>query len=154
MFLASTTRPTARYVRLPGLFALHGAVPPELTARVMFRLHDGKIAVCRGEPPAPGELGSPTMTPVYSLQPNGPPAVPTGRLFVRFEDHITAEERHQALRHTGYRIVRLLPYAPHAVWLEALSGNIAVTLKGISALEQLSGVANIEPEMLTSMAQR
>lgn len=92
--------------------------------------------------------------PVYTLQPGGAPTVPTGRIFIRFREGLSVEARRREIEQVGYQIAESLAYAPHAAWLQARSGEIADALTGIPGLEQIAGVENVEPQMLTHRATR
>ncbi len=152
---ASSERPNLLYQRVPDHFAVHGPVPPSFNFPPVARLDDSRIAIYRGKPEKrlvqhqPGRI-----TPVYSLQPGGVLAIPTGLIFVRFADAVNAEKRRQALRQAGYTVKQLLPYAPNAAWVAAESGEIAAALQGISRLESLPDVVNIEPQMLSQRMAR
>lgn len=151
----STERPNLWYVLLSGHFAIHGKVPPSLKSSVVWHLSEEKITVCRGEPgDQPGGFESVAMGPVYALEPGGPPAVPTGLIFVRFKEAVRIEEQHEALAQAGYRIRQTLPYAPHAAWVQASFGGIAEALTRIANLEALPDVVNVEPQMLTERVRR
>lgn len=151
----STERPDLRYVRLPGYFAVHGRVSESWASAVVLRLDDGRIAVCRGDPGTRPEGGeSLVVSPVYALGPEGPPAVPTGLVFLRFREGVRAEERRAAIARAGYTVRQIISYAPHAAWVEASSGKIADALSGIPKLEALPDVANVEPQMLSERVRR
>jgi hypothetical protein len=154
-FRASTARATQWYARLSGSFALHGPVPPSLAPTVAFLLDDGAIAICRGEPEAALALaGSVPVTPVYALEGGGPPAVPTGQVFIRFAESVSIAERRQAVARAGFTVVETLPYAPHAAWVRATDGGIAAALAAIPALEGLPDIVNVEPQLLLKRAPR
>jgi hypothetical protein len=107
------------------------------------------IAVYRGEPDeAHGDADR--VTPVYALQPSGPPAVPTGQIYIRFPEGVTAESRRDEIERAGYEIVKTSPYAPHTAWLKSASNSIGQSLTNIPALEKLRDVENVEPQMLTT----
>jgi hypothetical protein len=143
------------YVRKAGHYAVHQR-PPELPApEAALLLDDGAIAVFQGEPDEAAEASQAGgLSPVYGLQPSDLPAVPTGRIFVRFAEGVKAESRRQEIDRAGYELVESLSYAPHAAWLRARSGDIADALAGISQLEQLPDVENVEPQMLQERVQR
>jgi hypothetical protein len=94
------------------------------------------------------------ITPVYALEPNGPFAVPTGLVFVRFKEEIKAEAQYQALASTGYTIIDIPLYAHYSAWVRHKSKDIAAALTNLSSLETLSDVVNVEPQMLTKLARR
>lgn len=152
---ASTARSDLRYVRLPGHFAVHGRVPASWESSVIVLLEEGRIAVCRGEPmPQPASSELVALSPVYAIGPEGPPAVPTGFIFVRFKETIHAAKRRAALAQAGYTVRQILPYAPHAAWVEASSGGIARALTRIASLEALPDVVSVEPQMLSESSRR
>lgn len=98
---------------------------------------------------SPGKIG-----PVYFLHSGGTLAVPTGRVFIRFQEGVRAEEHRQEIEQAGYDIAQSPVYAPHAAWLRARSGEIADALTGIPTLEKIANVENIEPQMLMQRATR
>ena len=147
----STAPRAARYEILPGHYAVHrrsaDAAAPE---DALYVLDDGAIAVFEGSPgEARGEVG-----PVYALGPGGTPAVPTGRVFVRFKEGTKAEDQRKEIKQAGYEIEEVPAYAPHSAWVRALSGEIDDALKGIEGLEKLPDVENVEPQMLTQSVKR
>jgi hypothetical protein len=93
-------------------------------------------------------------TPVYALQPDGSPAVPTGQIFVRFKEGTSAEEHRPDIEAAGYEIARLVSYAPQAAWLRARSGKVADALGNVKTLEKIADLENAEPQMLTAKANR
>ena len=73
--------PPARvYLRQDGYYALHGCMPGEPVTGAELTLKRGAIAVFRASPP-PGVADR--VGPVYATA-DGPLAVPTGLVFVRF----------------------------------------------------------------------
>lgn len=48
---------------------------------------------------------------VYELRPDGPPAVPTGKIFPRFKEGVEAASRREEIGRAGYEIIRTPPYA-------------------------------------------
>ncbi|MGH7960233.1 MAG: hypothetical protein ACRERD_00210, partial [Candidatus Binatia bacterium] len=99
-------------------------------------------------------VSSGKVGPVYALHPSGTPAVPTGQVFIRFQEGVTVEARRQEIEQAGYEIAQSIAYAPHAAWLQARSGEIAAALTGIPTLEKIAGVENVEPQMLMPKANR
>ena len=91
---------------------------------------------------------------VYATQPEGSAAVPTGRIFIRFEDGIDVAEREGEIEKAGYRIAEKIAYAENAAWLRERSGSVAKALTGIEKLEKIKGVENVEPQMLTSRVSK
>ncbi len=151
-----TQPPVTVYTRLPDHYAVHGPQPDRPPAEnPVLAMGEGedRIEIFRGEAEkknnAPGKIG-----PVYTLPPGGAPAVPTGRIFIRFKEKIPVEQRLQEIEQAGYEIVQRLEYAPHAAWLQARSGEIADALTDISALERIADVENVEPQMVLQRANR
>jgi hypothetical protein len=142
---------------LPGHYAVHRPVhdsPPSEDAVTALMEDNSMIEVFRGNPDRrqrslPGRIG-----PVYALQPGGRPAVPTGRVFIRFKEGTAVEDRLREIAEAGYEIADRISYAPHAAWLRARSADIADALAGIEALEEIADVENVEPQMLTQRASR
>lgn len=152
---ASSERPHLSYVQLPEHYAIHGPLPAHLIQSVLLHLNDQSITVCRGTPDQQlMQDNSLAITPIYSLEPNGPPAVPTGLVFLRFREEIKAEEQHQTLASIGYAITDIPLYALHTAWVQHKSGDIAAALTNLPSLEILSDVVNVEPQMLTKRALR
>lgn len=143
------------YVRESDCFAVHGPVPPALTASVLYSFDDPVINVCRGEVPAlsgfPSEL---ILTPVYRLQPNGPQGVPSGNVFIRFRSQVPAEDRQPDIEACGFFIHESLSYAPHAAWLRSQGRNIATALNGIAKLRDVHDMELVEPQMFMIRVQR
>jgi hypothetical protein len=151
-----TPRPATVYTRLPDRYAVHGLRadrPPSEEAILAMGEGEDRIEIFRGEAEKqknfPGKVG-----PVYTLHPGGAPAVPTGRVFIRFKESVPVEARLQEIEQAGYEIVQRLEYAPHAAWLQARSGEIADALTEIPALERIADVENVEPQMLMQRANR
>src|SRR5262249_24583936 len=69
-------------------------------------------------------------SPVYSLQPDGSLAVPTGRVFVRMGRARRFVYHEGDFRAAGYEIDHAVPYAPNAGWLRPSSSSIAASLAG------------------------
>ncbi len=152
---ASSERPDLSYVQLPKHYAIHGPLPAHLAPSVLLHLNDQSIAVCRGTPDQRLMQDiSLAITPVYSLEPSGPPAVPSGLVFLRFKENIKAKEQHQTLTSAGYTITDIPLYALHTAWVRYKSGDIAAALTNLPSLETLSDVVNVEPQMLTKRALR
>jgi hypothetical protein len=90
--------------------------------------------------------------PVYVLSSGGQPARPSGRVLVRFADPAALARHRQDIEAAGYVIEEVLSYAPQAAWVRAASGNPAEALAAISALERMSEVEEVEPQMLRARA--
>src|SRR5262245_37058939 len=104
------------------------------------------FAVYRGDPPsgrAPEEVG-----PVYSAGPDGPPAVATGRVFVRLAEGVRPEDRREAFAAAGFHIEQTLSYAPNAAWLRPAEGGAGRALPAIATLQKLDDVVHVEPQLL------
>lgn len=85
---------------------------------------------------------------VYTVQPGGSVAIPTGRIFIRFADGVNVADRTSDIENAGYKIAEKIDYAKNAAWLSEESGSIAKALAGIENLESIKGVENVEPQML------
>ncbi len=152
---ASTAQPKVLYRRLPELIAIHGRSEPPAGWEVVLTLEDPHILVCRGDTrELPRALLQATVTPVYALSRRGAPAVPTGLVLVRFREGIAATACSDMLSRDGFTIHDVLPYAPSAAWVRAVSGGIPASLSGIPALETLPDVINVEPQMVMRAARR
>jgi hypothetical protein len=147
------------YSRKPGYYAVHYKQPGTVAPGAVLQLNDGAIAVFQGEPDEPENairLASTTgkLGPIYTLQADGSLAVPTGLVFIRFVEGVEVESNQEAIKQAGYEIAQSLSYAPQAAWLRAQSGNILDALVGISKLEAIPNVENVEPQMLMERVQR
>ncbi len=147
---ASTEHPGPVYVRLKDHYAVH-ATTKSSHPGAQTVLADGAIGVYDAGTPPP-TTSSAVVTPVYATPAGGAPAVPTGGVFVRFDDGIVAEARRGELAAAGYEIERVPSYAPNAAWVRA--GDIAASLIGIPRLAAIPGVRNVEPEMLRKVARK
>ncbi|HEY7652257.1 MAG TPA: hypothetical protein VIG07_05500 [Methylomirabilota bacterium] len=117
---------------------------------------DGEsIAVYRGGPEERGawSANAASVTAAYT-QSGTKIVVPTGLVFVRFRDPVSASTKREDIEGAGYRIVKVLPYAPNAAWLEAHDGRITSALANIGRLEALSDVVNVEPQLLAPRMAR
>lgn len=143
------------YVQLPAHFAIHGPVPAHLSPSILGYINNQSIAILRGNVASDiTHDSSIRITPVYALEPNSVPAVPTGRIFVRFKENVQAEEKREALAAIGYQIIEIPAYAPHAAWVGVYPDGIGVSLSNITLLQSISDVLNIEPQMLTKLGYR
>jgi hypothetical protein len=152
---ANMTASAPVYVLKPGQYAVHQRPRNIPAPDAVMLLDDGAIAVFQGEPDetAKASQGG-SLSPVYGLQPSGMPAVPTGRVFVRFAEGEKAESHRQEINRAGYVLIESPSYAPHAAWLQARSGDMADALAGIPRLEKLPDVENVEPQMLKESVRR
>ena len=94
------------------------------------------------------------ISPVYALEPDGDRAVPSGRLFVRFEAGVQAITRSDDLARAGYEVLDIPQYASQTAWVRATDGDIAAALRGLDRLERVEDVENVEPQMLRAMGWR
>jgi hypothetical protein len=141
----STIQPEAVYRRVAGKVALESS---EKDARFA---DSGRSFAIRARQPglvAEGEF------PVYALGPEGPLAVPSGTVLVRFAEGIKATTREDELARAGYAVAREMPYAPHAVIVHAKSGRTADALANLERLENVQGVVNVEPQMISERVKR
>jgi hypothetical protein len=147
------------YTRKSGYYAIHYNNQPKTVAPgAILQLNDGAMsttgyayAVFPGEPNQ-SEQGK--LSPVYTIEPNGSLAVPTGLVFIRFAEGVDVESQHEAINRAGYEVVESLDYAPHAAWLRAQSGNIVDAIAKIPQLQAIPKVENIEPQMLMERSLR
>ncbi len=142
----------AYYERISGL-AVHGGRHEQATPGAAWELPEEGIAVYtdtdRLPTPATG-----VFTAVYRLHPQGPSAVPTGMVFVRFAEGTKASSRQSAFEAAGYVIHEQLSWAPQAAWLKSATGRIADSLARIPDLQAIEGIKHIEPQMLQPAAKR
>lgn len=106
----------------------------------------------KGAAASAGSVGEPL--PAYTLGLEGPPAIATGTVLVRFAEGENADTRNDDLRAAGYEIERRLPYAPHAVLVRARTGKVSDALNDLGRLERIPGVVNVEPQMIMERAKR
>ena len=138
------------YRLLSRYYAVHYSQPQAAASEAILQLNDGAIAVFSGAP----HNVSGTVSPVYTLSPNGSLAVPTGLIFIRFAEGVKVESHQADIKLAGYEIAETLAYAPNAAWLRAQSGQILAALLGIAKLEALADVENVEPQMLMASVGR
>lgn len=151
---AGAKRPGAFYARAEGLYAVRGAGrESEGAAGAEVLFEEEGVAVFRGEPGG-SRGGASAREPVYRLHPDGPLAVPTGEVFVRFKEGVEAAERREEIERAGYEVVSVPPYAAHCAWVRSDSGDVARSLSGLGALEGLPDVENVEPQMLVERSLR
>jgi len=129
-------------------YAVHGRPRGTPARDAVLTLNEGEIAVFRGRPPETSQVG-----PVYAA-PDGPLAVPTGLIFVRFTPGTSAMERQADLERIGFELVQVPAYARDAAWIRLRDGDIAAPLARIPELVALPGVANVEPQMLMAVSHR
>ena len=153
-----TQQPYKIYTRLPDHYAVHRqGLEGQRSEDAIASLSDvGRgIEVFRGEASErQRQISANEISPVYAVQPQGSPAVPTGQVFLRFKPSVTAKEHLQEIEQAGYEITQSIDYAPHSAWVRARSGKIADSLAGIPALEKIPDVDNVEPQMLMNKSNR
>ena len=151
----STGHASLKYIKIPALFAVHGNLPAQLKSAVESTIEEGAITICRREQVTLGvPLSSLKISPVYALDPHGPLAVPTGRIFIRFIPGVKAEDRRPDLEERGYTITHIPSYAAHTAWALASNGDIATALLNIEKLKDLRDVAGVEPQLLMQRKNR
>jgi hypothetical protein len=138
-----------RFVPKRGFYAVHGWDEEQSDEHPVLVLD--ATAVFRGSRSARPRRKE---GPVYESKPGGTPAVPTGRVFVRFPKTIAAESRAAQLRNAGYRIVSTMSWAPHTAWVESTTGDVADSLRNLHKLEQVKDIEHVEPQMLMPAAAR
>lgn len=151
--VATLPRPT-RYVLADGYFAVPDPLATAANLAIEFRLEDAALCVCRRRPGRDADFPSGDLTPVYRIGERGPLAVPTGRVFVRFQEHTSLASRREEIQHAGFVIQQSLSYAPHAGWVTPQSGQLADALERFPNLMQLAGVQAVEPQMLMQSQRR
>ena len=92
--------------------------------------------------------------PVYRVGTHGPLAIPTGKVFVRFEEQTEVTEREEDIERAGFKVSQILSYALIACCVEPNSGEIADAIGRFGELKQISGVAAVEPQMLMECQRR
>ncbi|MEH1940117.1 MAG: hypothetical protein V7L01_07870 [Nostoc sp.] len=151
-------RTSVFYTRKPGYYAVHYNQPNTVASGAILQLNQDAMSptgvVAAVFPGEPNQSEQGTLSPIYTLQPNGSVAVPTGLVFICFAEGVDVESQREAINRAGYEIAQSLSYTPHAAWLRAQSGNIADAIAGISQLEAIPKVENIEPQMLMERGLR
>jgi hypothetical protein len=145
-------RGKVRFVRAPGLFAVHGSQRSRLTLPVEFEIEDPPVAVYRGDPGATELAQSDAVTPVYASGVDR--GVPTGLVFVRFRKGVDPRKKADDLAQTGFRVREIPGYAPNAAWVEAVSGRAGEALRDLDKLRALTGVVSVEPQLIRPVSRR
>lgn len=78
-------------------------------------------------------------------------AVATGRVFVRFAAHATAQDHEGELKQAGYRIDSVPPQQPHTAWCTPTSG---LSSDGLSTFARLADVETLEYAELQLLRKR
>jgi hypothetical protein len=146
------------YTRKSGYYAIHYNQPKTIASEAILQLNDGAMsttgyayAIFAGEP---NQSEQNKLSPIYTVQPNGSLAVPTGLVFIRFAEGVDVESQREVINRAGYEVAQILSYAPHSAWLRAQSGNIADAIARIPQLQAIPKVENIEPQMLMERGLR
>jgi len=85
--------------------------------------------------------------PIYEMDGSGGvQARPSGTVWIRFGEGTDAAARAAEIAAAGYRIERVISYAPNAALVNA--GSIADALSHLDALRAIPGVEAVEPQML------
>ncbi len=146
---ASSQPGAAIYEQRSGYYAIRLPDPEaEIEGAVtVIRDEKGAIALFKGAPTVSRQRnGGESPLPVYG---DGDIAVvPTGEVFIRFEEGVDARDRAANIEAAGYSITKVLDFAPQGAWVHAISGEIADSLQRLAQLEGLVGIENIEPQLL------
>lgn len=152
---ASTVRSDHRCYRATLYFAVQGKVNSQPELRIVWTSPGDRITVFEGDPrlfrPA---SAAQRLRAVYQFPPSGPPLVPTGLVFARFEEGSSAEDKRQQIVAAGYDIDSIPSYATHCAWLKAIDGRVSSALGQIREIEALPGIVNVEPQLVGPHAQR
>ena len=148
------------YVRTVDYFAVRsgdGELRPD--GEVAFHLEGGEISVyrCRGTGGVAAAVSPelyPSILPVYRLGEQGPLAVATGAVFIRFAEGDAVEAHRSEIEQVDFRIDRGPAYATHAAWVRPSSGRVDEALVRLPDLLALPGVESVEPQMLLESARR
>jgi hypothetical protein len=141
-----------RYTLDPALVAMRASSASEPTlTRALWILEGTDIAVIRASdlPQRHEPLG-----PVYRGVPGGGLAVPTGRVFVRFDEKSEAAEREPELRRAGYVLDASADWSRDVAWVTAVDGGVEAALSGLAGLLHIRGLQHAEPELLRRREQR
>ncbi len=148
-FSVATSPGPTRYLLAEEYIATPKSTAVAAQLEIDYCFEDEDICVCRAEPGSDIEnLDTGGFGPVYRIGQGGPLAVPTGRVFVRFEERTTLVSRRPEIERAGFVIQQALSYAPQAGWLCPQSGRIADALQHFPKLTQLAGILAVEPQLL------
>lgn len=152
---ASSKRAGPSYRRAKDRCAVAGPLPTDLESLVETRFPAEEVTVFRADPESVAEaVAGVSLLPVYRLESGGPPAVPTGRVFVVFSEDVRANDMEAQIGKAGYTIDSIPGYAPHSAWLRARSGRTSDALRSLFQLARVDGVQNVEPQMVTQRHYR
>jgi hypothetical protein len=144
---------TQKYHLVASHFAVHGRQSQAETGSVLEFLSEQIAVYPVGRFPQFARTALET-SPVYSLQPGGSLAVPTGRVFVRLRPDSRFADHERDFRNAGYEIDQTISHAPHAGWVRPSSFSIASSLTGLDKLAAIGGVEGVEPQMLQKAVRK
>lgn len=151
----STVRSDQWCYRDKQYFAVLGKPKDRVGLPVAWASPGDQITVFEGDPDSlKPALGEQELRPVYRMPPSGPLLVLTGLIFARFEEGVAVEDKRRQIAGAGFEIVSIPPYATHSAWLTAAGGQVSRAVAGITALEALPGIVNVEPQLLGPRVQR
>ena len=154
-FSVATSPGPTRYLLANDYIATPKSIAEVARLEIEYCFEDEDICVCRAEPGSEIEShDTGGFGPVYRIGQGGPLAVPTGRVFVRFEERTTLVSRRPEIERAGFVIQQPLSYAPQAGWLLPQSGRIADALQHFPKLTKLAGVLSVEPQLLMQRQTR
>ena len=94
------------------------------------------------------------LAAVYTSDDSDDYLVPTGKVFIRFEDKALLKEHTDELERVGFRLNQLAPFVENAGWLESDKNDIAEALRDYPLLASLPEVVHVEPQMLRQRVTR
>jgi hypothetical protein len=148
-FSVATSPGPTRYLLAHDYIATRKSAAVAARLEIEFFFEEEDICVCRAAPGEDSEsLETGDFGPVYRIGEGGPLAVPTGRVFVRFDERTSLASRREEIERTGFVIQQPLSYAPQAGWLTPQSGRITDALQHFPKLAQLANIQAVEPQML------
>ena len=154
-FSVETAPQPTRYTLAGDYYVVSHAGAVQTDLDVEFHLEEDNLTVCRKRQ---GDTIPVSLTsragPVYRLGEHGPLAVPTGKVFLRFEEQTSFEDHREEIERYGFEIDQILAYALHAGWVEPSSHKIADAISRFEELKQIRGVEAVEPQMLMEPERR
>ncbi len=148
-FTVATSPEATRYLLANDYIATPKSTAEMAQLQIEYCFEDEDICVCSAGPGSDIEnLGTGEIAPVYRIGERGSLAVPTGRVFVRFEERTTLVSHLQEIERAGFVIQQVLSYAPQAGWLQPQSGRITDALQDFPKLTRLPGIQTVEPQLL------
>lgn len=142
-----------RYLKSDSMYAVFGESRD--SDKILFSFEKPKAVVCSGVPnDSPDPSTESSLAPVYQVDGQGPPSIPTGEILVRVASDRKITEIQSKLEELGYTLKNVLSYAPHACLVQATSGKIEDALSGLKNLFGMPGVEHVEPQMLSQPAKK